>query len=69
MPDSKEESVESPAELHGFGWGLGIRRSVDRRPTPIPGVIAKETGFLLSFFFDGSWRQHELDQVGYQLVR
>ena len=55
MPNRKEETVESPAELHCFGWSLRIGGSVDRRPTPIPGVVAKETGFPFTLLFDGSW--------------
>ena len=69
MPNGKKEAVKGPAELHGFSRSLRVRGGVDGRPTPVPGVVAKESGLALALLLDGSRGKHELQKVSYQFVR
>jgi hypothetical protein len=62
MPDVVQHSVESPAELHGFGRRVREGTLIDR----VPGVVAEQPGFSLALFFDCGRGELQLGKVSNQ---
>ena len=55
MANDGEESVQGPAELHGFGRCMRKGGFVNGRPAPVPSVVAQESRLLVAFLLYGSW--------------
>ena len=57
------DSFQGASKLHGFRrrvWESGV---VERRPTPVPGMVAEKAWFAIAFVFDGCRPQHQFGFV------
>ena len=64
VPDLGEDAVKSTPELHCLRRRVMCGGFVDGAPSPIPGVIADESGFAVALLLDRQLEgRHVLDQV------
>ena len=60
VSDLEEEMFQGPAKLHGLVRRVCNGGIIHGRPSPLPGVVAKEVRLSFAFFLDGSGGQHQL---------
>ena len=68
VPQPVEETLESSAELHGFGRSVVLGLIVGGSPVPGPGVAAQESWPAATLILDCGWGHEKFFEVAHPTV-
>ena len=63
VSDLRQDVSQCPSKLHGLRRSMMHCRLVNRRPVPLPGVVAQQARFTVSFFLDCGGRELKVGKV------